>query len=274
MTMKNILQITKAAGRAALLALPVLFSACEPNQLIPFEEPASAYFGNPTISGTPVLETSYTFAKYPNRQTDTLLIPVSIYGEPAGQDREIGITLADSSIVNATEGVEFKLLPPYKMPANQVKTNLKVVLNRTPAMDSIVYTFLLKIKATNDLKEGVAAQTMYRVNLAFLQKPVDWDVYAGTQGWAGYSANFGTWTRTKYKVILDALYSPTGDTSITNFPGQRFQPPAIFPQYLIIVRNYIRTHYPGNYSTPLGVGPTLRDPDANNAIIQVGPANY
>lgn len=262
-----------------VMALPVLLlllslAGCEPNQLIPFEQPSSAYFGNPTISGAPVMETSYTFAKYPNRQADTLQIPVSIYGEPAGQDREIGITAVDSSIANATQGIEYKLLPPYKMPANKVKTTIPVVVYRTGAMDSVVYTFLLKIKATADLQAGIAAQNMYRVNVAFLQKPIDWDVYANTQGWAGYSANFGTWTRTKYKVVLDALYSPSGDTSITSFPGQRFQPPPIFNQYLIVVRNYIRTHYPGNYSTPLGVGPTLRDPDANNAIIQVGPANY
>ncbi len=273
--MKSFLHIYYRLGLPvfSLLAAGML-TGCEPNQLIPFEQKASVYFGNPVVFGAANMETSYTFAKYPNRLVDTMHIPVTLSGELAAEDREINIALSDSSIVNATPGVEFKLLPPYRLPANKVSTTIPVALYRTAAMDSLVYTFILKIAASNDLEAGVAAQTQYRVNVAYLQKPSDWDRYANTQGWAGYTANFGTWTRTKYKVVLDALYSPTGDSSITNFPGTRFSPPPIFSQYLIIVRNYIRTNYPGNYSTPLGIGPTLRDPDANNAIIQVGPANY
>ncbi len=257
-----------------MVAGMMLVSACKTNQLIPFEEPDAVYFGNPTVIGTANMLTNYTFAKYPNKTADTIKIPVSLLGDPAGQDREISVVAVDSSIVTAHPGIEYKLLPPYKMPANTVSTTIPVVVYRTPGMDSLTYTLLLKIEGNHELQAGISAQTMYRINIAFLQKPADWDIYAGSEGWAKYPANFGTWTRTKYKVVLDALYSPTGDTSITNFPGQRFQPPAIFAQYLIIVRNYIKTNYPGNYSTPLGIGPTLRDPDANNAVIQVGPANY
>jgi len=109
--------------------------------------------------------------------------------------------------------------------------------------------------------------------VGYLQKPPTWGEIGGSQ-WAGYSSNFGTWTKTKYKVILDALYDPTSDTTVSEFPANRFAAPAVYLQYLQLVKNYIRTKYPGNYSTPLGVGPTLRDPDANNAVIQVGPANY
>jgi len=258
----------------ALVALGMLISSCEANLLIPFEEPDAVYFGNPTVFGAANMVTNYSFAKYPNKTTDTIDLPVSLLGDPAGQDREISVVAVDSSIVTARPGIEYKLLTPYKMPANKVTTTIPVVLFRTGAMDSLTYTLLIKITGNNDLQPGISAQTMYRINISFLQKPEDWDRYAGAEGWAKYPANFGTWTRTKYKVILEALYSPTGDTSITNFPGQRFSPPPVFAQYLIIVRNHIRANYPGNYSTPLGVGPTLRDPDANNAIIQVGPANY
>jgi len=70
------------------------------------------------------------------------------------------------------------------------------------------------------------------------------------------------------------LYDPTGDTTITEFPYIRQAAPAVYAQYLQIVKNYIRTKYPGNVSSPLGVGATLLDPDQNNAYIQVGPANY
>ena len=271
--MKNIRDI-KIGLSGLLLATMVLLSSCKSNQLIPFEEADAVYFGGPVVFGQAKMESSYTFAKYPNKTVDTFWLPISLVGFPAGQDREILIEPVDSSIVNATNGKEYKLLPPYKLPANMVSTSIPVVLYRTGPMDSLVYTVILKIKPSGDLKAGIEAQSQYRINIAFLQKPIDWDVYASSEGWAKYSANFGTWTRTKYKLILDALYSPSGDSSITNFPGTRFQPPAIFNQYLQIVRNHIRTNYPGNYSTPLGIGPTLRDPDANNAVIQVGPANY
>ena len=116
-----------------------------------------------------------------------------------------------------------------------------------------------------------------KIKTAYLQKPPTWGEPTGFP-WAGYINNFGTWTRTKYKVILDALYDPVGDTTITEFPlGTRAvnQFPPVYTQYLQIVKNYIRTNYPGNYSTPIGIGATLRDPDMpNNPVIQVGPANY
>ena len=84
----------------------------------------------------------------------------------------------------------------------------------------------------------------------------------------------GTWTRTKYKVVLDALYDPVSDTTVSEFPYGRSQPPAIYIQYLQLVKNYIRTKYPGNYSFPRGIGATLRDPDNKDSVIQVGPSNY
>jgi hypothetical protein len=84
----------------------------------------------------------------------------------------------------------------------------------------------------------------------------------------------GTWTKTKYKLILEALYDKASDTTVSEFPSSRFGSPAIYIQYLQLTKNYIRTKYPGNYSTPVGIGATLRDPDAGNAVIQVGPANY
>ena len=107
-----------------------------------------------------------------------------------------------------------------------------------------------------------------------MQKPASWGESGGFQ-WAGYSGNMGTWTKTKYKLILEALYDKASDTTVTEFPYLRIGSPAIYIQYLQLTKNYIRTKYPGNYSTPvLGVGATLRDPDASNQVIQVGPANY
>jgi hypothetical protein len=75
-------------------------------------------------------------------------------------------------------------------------------------------------------------------------------------------------------VVLDALYDPVSDTTISEFPFSRFGPPAVYIQYLQLVKNYIRTKYPGNYSIPRGIGATLRDPDNRDSVIQVGPSNY
>jgi hypothetical protein len=140
-------------------------------------------------------------------------------------------------------------------------------------MDSLTITFVLQLTANENFQSGISSKTSLKIKVGYLQKPPTWGEFGGTQ-WAGYSGNFGTWTKTKYKVILDALYDPVSDTTVTEFPFSRFGPPAVYIQYLQLVKNYIRTNYPGNYSTPLGFGPTLRDPDAGNNVIQVGPANY
>ena len=232
-----------------------------------FAEPDGIYFNASSDS------ISYTFAKYPNRMRDTLKLPVTILGKAAGTDRTITIEKVVASDVNATEGVHYKLLGPYTMPANKISTVIPVVIYRTGDMDSLTITFILQLKANENFQSGISSKTSLKIKVGYLQKPSTWGEFGGTQ-WAGYSANFGTWTKTKYKVILDALYDPVSDTTVTEFPFSRFGPPASYIQYLQLVKNYIRTNYPGNYSTPVGIGPTLRDPDANNNVIQVGPANY
>jgi hypothetical protein len=65
-----------------------------------------------------------------------------------------------------------------------------------------------------------------------------------------------------------------GDTTVSEFPYPRFSPPTITFQYLQLVKNYLRANYPGNVSSPVGIGLTLRDPDAGNLPVLVGPANY
>lgn len=250
-----------------LFAAMLSFAGCKEDVPTVFAEQDGIYFSATSDS------VSYTFAKYPGRTKDTLKLPVTVLGMPSGTDRTITVEKGTASDVNATEGVHYKLLGPYKMPANSVTTVVPVVIFRTPEMDSLTITFVLQLKANESFQSGISSKTSLKVKVGYLQKPSTWGEFAGTQ-WAGYSANFGTWTKTKYKVILDALYDPVSDTTVTEFPYTRFSAPAIYIQYQQLVKNYIRTNYPGNYSTPEGIGATLRDPDANNAVIKVGPANY
>lgn len=250
-----------------IILLVLSVAGCKEDVPTIFGEPDGIYFNASSDS------ISYTFAKYPNRMRDTLKIPVTVLGNAAGTDRTITIEKVVASDVNATEGLHYKLLGPYTMPANKISTVIPVVIYRTNDMDSLTITFILQLKANENFQSGISSKTSVKIKVGYLQKPSTWGEFGGTQ-WAGYSANFGTWTKTKYKVILDALYDPVSDTTVTEFPFSRFGPPAASIQYLQLVKNYIRTNYPGNYSTPVGIGPTLRDPDANNNVIQVGPANY
>lgn len=243
------------------------FIACKQDEPTLFREPDGIYFSAPSDS------LLYTFAKHPSRTVDTIKIPVTVLGSPSNTDREITFEKLSGIDVNAIEGVHYKLLPPYKMPANKVATELPVVVYRTGDLDSVSAIFKLAVKANSNFSLGITSKTSIKIKTGYLQKPSTWGDLTGIQ-WAGYSANLGTWTKTKYKLVLDALYDPVSDTTVTEFPYSRFGPPAIYIQYLQLVKNYIRTKYPGNYSTPLGVGATLRDPDAGNAVIQVGPANY
>ncbi|HEU5168266.1 MAG TPA: DUF4843 domain-containing protein [Chitinophagaceae bacterium] len=250
-----------------LFACMLPFIGCKEDVPTLFAEPDGIYFSASSDS------VSYTFAKYPNRTKDTLRLPVTVLGKPAGTNRTITVEKVTANDVNGVEGVHYKLLGPYTMSANKVSTTIPVVIYRTPDMDSLTITFVLQLKANESFQSGISSKTSLKIKVGYLQKPPTWGEYISTQWWAGYRDNFGTWTKTKYKLILDALYDPVSDTTVTEFPyGALGVPPTSYPQYRQIVKNYIRTNYPGNY--PPYVGASLKDPDQNNNPIQVGPANY
>jgi Domain of unknown function (DUF4843) len=250
-----------------LLTFLLAFVGCSPDEPTLFNEPDAVYFSSPSDS------VAYTFAKYPSRTVDTLKIPVTVLGSPVASDREILLESLTGEGVNAKEGVHYKLLHPYKMPANKVSTLLPVVVYRTGDLDSISANIKLGLKENSSFTLGITSKTSIRIKTGFLQKPATWGEIGGIQ-WAGYGPNMGTWTKTKYKLILEALYDKTSDTTVTEFPYSRFSAPAIYIQYLQLTKNYILAKYPGNYSVPEGIGPTLRDPDANNQVIKVFPSNY
>jgi hypothetical protein len=250
-----------------LILLAAMLPGCKEDVPTVFAEPDGIYFSAPADSIT------YTFAKYPHRVTDTLKIPVTVLGKAADKDRTITLEKLSGTDINGTEGVHYKLLQPYTIPAGTVTTMLPVVIYRTGDMDSLSFTFKFQLKANENFVSGISTKTSLKIKVGFLQKPPTWGDPTGIQ-WAGYSLNMGTWTKTKYKVVLDALYDPVSDTTISEFPFSRFGPPAVYIQYLQLVKNYIRTKYPGNYSFPRGIGATLRDPDNRDSVIQVGPSNY
>jgi hypothetical protein len=250
-----------------IFAAMLPFASCKEDVPTVFAEPDGIYFSAPADSMT------YTFAKYPKRLSDTLSIPVTVLGKPAGTDRTISLEKLSGADINGTEGVHYKLLQPYTLPAGKVSTTLPVVIYKTGDMDSLSFNFKFQLKANENFVSGISAKTSLKIKVGYLQKPPTWGDLTGLQ-WAGYSLNMGTWTKTKYKVVLDALYDPVSDTTVSEFPFSRFAPPAIYIQYLQLVKNYIRTKYPGNYSIPRGIGATLRDPDNKDSVIQVGPSNY
>ena len=243
------------------------FAGCKEDVPTVFAEPDGIYFSAPADSMT------YTFAKYPNRLIDTLKIPVTVLGKPTDKDRTISLEKLSGADINGTEGVHYKLLQPYTIPAGKVSTMLPVVIYRTGDMDSLSINFKFQLKANENFVSGISAKTSLKIKVGYLQKPPTWGEFTTTQ-WAGNSTKFGTWTKTKYKLILDALYDPVSDTTVTEFPYLKSGAPVISIQYLQLVRNYIRTNYPGNYSIPRGIGATLRDPDFRDSVIQVGKANY
>ena len=252
-----------------IILLAAILPGCKEDVPTVFAEPDGIYFNAPADSMT------YTFAKYPNRLSDTLKIPVTVLGSAAGTDRTISLEKLSGIDINGTEGVHYKLLQPYTIPAGKVSTTLPVVIYRTGDMDSLSINFKFQLKANENFISGISAKTSLKIKVGYLQKPPTWGDFTGIQ-WAGYSLNMGTWTKTKYKVVLEALYDPVSDTTVSEFPGSKFagQYPAIYNQYLQLVKNYIRTRYPGNYSIPRGIGATLRDPDNRDSVIIVGPANY
>jgi len=253
----------------SVLAAVFFYVACTPEKPAVFEQADGIYFS--AASDT----LAYTFAKYPNRVKDTFWIPVRVLGDAPQNDRVITIEKGTGADVTAMEGVHYKLMDAYTMPAGKFSTNLPVILYRTSDLEVSPVSFKLELKANEHFALGITSKGVIRVNVGFLQKPANWGDFSGSSGfWAGYSANYGTWTKTKYKLVLDALYDAGGDSTISEFPYSRFSPPVITFQYLQLVKNYLRANYPGNFTTPVGTGATLRDPDAGNLHVLVGPANY
>jgi hypothetical protein len=247
----------------------IFFYSCEEKPTL-YNETDGLYFGTAdTIM-------SYSFAKYPKKEIDTIHVPVQVLGSTSLADRSIDINLLQQAGDSAAvEGVHFKLVADPKVAANSVTGTVPIVVYRTADLESgKMVRFAIQLKLNNDFpSQGIASKQKLIVNLAYIQRPLNWGEFTGaiTGYFAGYKDNFGTWTPTKYKLILDALYDPTTGTTVTEFPVSRFSPPIVYNHYVAIVRNYIKTHYPGNYGL---AGAVLLDPDNDNLPIQVGPANY
>src|SRR5574339_308241 len=87
--------------------LLLAIAGCKQDVPTLFNETDGVYFSASSDS------VAYTFAKYPSRTSDTLKLPVTVLGNPAGVDRTLTVEKATASDVNATEGVHYKLLGPY-----------------------------------------------------------------------------------------------------------------------------------------------------------------
>jgi hypothetical protein len=251
-------------------------AGCKPESPTLFTSPASLYFGAPNVFSLNYTSgTQFSFATYPHRTVDTFLVQITLSGTPSPKDRSFSVVPLDTTAANAVEGTDYLLQPSYTLPANAASVNIPVILYRTPILDSVATNFYLKVVPNKDFSASTNAQSVYNIQVTYLQKPSTWDLMpSGVTGWAGVKTNFGTWTKTKYLLILNALYNPVTDSSVANFPyySAAGQYPPVFTQYLQLVKNYLNLNYPGNYG---GVGPTLRDPDApNDTTIKVGPADY
>src|SRR5829696_3167372 len=139
------------------------FNACKPDEPALFREADGIYFSGSADS------LAYTFAKYPNRTVDTLKISVTVLGSPAGTDRDITVESLTGDDINAKEGVHYKLLQPYKMPANKVSTQLPVLIYRTADLDSISAIFKLGLKENSSFKSGISSKTSIKIKTGFLQ---------------------------------------------------------------------------------------------------------
>ena len=118
-----------------IILFAVILAGCKEDVPTVFAEPDGIYFSTPADSLT------YTFAKYPNRLSDTLKIPVTVLGNAAGKDRTISLEKLSGTDMNGIEGVHYKLLQPYTLPAGKVSTMLPVVFRH--------YSVWQKIQAVN-----------------------------------------------------------------------------------------------------------------------------
>jgi hypothetical protein len=210
-----------------LYALNICLSGCNKNKLpkpLNATQP-SVYFylvndngkvqGFDSVNVDPVFNRTFSFFYLLNNsiQTDTVLLPeIHISGVASKQDRPINLVALDSS--TAVAGTHYKIIG-NSMPAGAYSTRFKLVLYRTPDLDTKTVKLFLKIlpnssfpAITRDtVTSGIGFYTQNNFSIQFTSQLIQ------SPYWDDVSYRFGLWSKVKYLFIYDNTGSYLGVTA-------------------------------------------------------------
>lgn len=134
--------------------------------------------------------TVYSFAFYPDKEIDTITIPVQILGFTEDRNREVNV-IADGDKTTAVANEDYVLLPTI-IPANKVSDSVRVVLKKTGKLENQDICLALQIADSEDLEAGPT--NTYRIYFSSqLVKP---------QHWPG---KFGEYSKVKHQFCINVL---------------------------------------------------------------------
>jgi hypothetical protein len=188
----------------ASLALLFSLQGCKEDNKLMFDDSDPKVSFDKRYSGNLVDSVNYSFAfQSTSILTDTIQIPLRIIGLPRNTDRQVAISLSESS--TAKEGYHFKLENAF-IPANASDGVLDVIFFRRAGLQDSMLTGELKIVANADFKPGYddhgVSTVLDRLSWRFtltdkLEKPSIWDSY-----WKNL---FGDYSNTKILFLTELL---------------------------------------------------------------------
>jgi hypothetical protein len=163
-----------------LLAAVALMTACKKEQIASFHGPENLYF-DIGIAGysDSVL---YTFAKFPGKATDTVLIPVRVAGNRTGdKDRVYSVRIVDSGTTAISKLHYQPLNETYVFSAGNGIQHLPVILyNTDSSLTKRNYSLMLEIVPGGDFNADLSKLITIRlVFSARLEKPQWWNMWLG-----------------------------------------------------------------------------------------------
>ncbi len=132
----------------------------------------------------------YSFCFYPDREIDTIALPVQILGFSEDRDRVVNI-VADVEKTTAVACEDYVLLPTI-IPAKQVSDSVRVILKKTDKLENQEICLVLRIIDSEDLEAGPT--NSYRIYFSDqLVKPMYWP------------GKFGEYSTVKHQFCIDVL---------------------------------------------------------------------
>lgn len=224
------------------LLLTVLLAGCSKSELTRYDQPGMVYIYKDYFS-TSNDSTIYSFAIRPSSlMQDTVKIPIRIMGEAGSSDRTVNVTVVKDS-TTATEGKHYKILP-VMIKAGEYKSDIKVVLYKTPDLATGDVRLQLAIGESADFKPGLPATMPVNPRAGgSLQYFIKWnDVLTKPSNWdTRLASSFGSYSKVKYLFIIQVTGRaefPYGISGGLSFPEMNY--------YNILCKTELATYVAAN----------------------------
>ena len=170
------------------LLLIILCHACKKAELVAYNTPDNVYFDfTPDDENDKSDSIVYSFAYNPEKDIDTVFIPVRVSGLRQKKDRKFSVGIVDTATTAIASLHYLPLEKEYTIPADSGIFRLPlIVLNKDTALKSKTVTISLELIPNGDFE--VTFKELYTgfVKLSNrLEKPLWWDVWSDELG--GYS---------------------------------------------------------------------------------------